>query len=241
MPYKNPETRKEHSRLYYELNKERLAAYKKMHASPYNEKRIEYMRKWYSRNKKIMDARSLAWARAHPERHRSFVRAWRERNLDRIKSYTKAYRDKNKGTIDARQRIYRKLHIDKCRKHWKTRADKIKNSPVLLEQRRRQQLEYYQRNKTKRIASASFYAAVRRARLAGAKGTFTELQWLARLEYYGCRCAYCHVELDRNSATIDHAIPISRGGTNWPSNLVPACLRCNIRKGNRTWKISESG
>lgn len=35
-------------------------------------------------------------------------------------------------------------------------------------------------------------------------------------------------------ATVDHAIPVSRGGTNDPINLVAACYRCNIDKGDHT-------
>lgn len=33
-------------------------------------------------------------------------------------------------------------------------------------------------------------------------------------------------------ATVDHVIPISRGGTDLPSNLVVACRPCNLRKGS---------
>ena len=39
--------------------------------------------------------------------------------------------------------------------------------------------------------------------------------------------------LDRTFATVDHIVPRSRGGdTSW-TNVVAACLRCNLRKGNR--------
>jgi 5-methylcytosine-specific restriction endonuclease McrA len=29
---------------------------------------------------------------------------------------------------------------------------------------------------------------------------------------------------------VDHVIPLSRGGSNWPTNLVCACGQCNSRK-----------
>lgn len=43
-------------------------------------------------------------------------------------------------------------------------------------------------------------------------------------------CAYC----GGVATTRDHIVPVSRGGSNIPTNVVPACLSCNSRKGNRT-------
>src|ERR1700689_26743 len=58
-------------------------------------------------------------------------------------------------------------------------------------------------------------------------------QWLARVVFYGWRCLYCNVELSFDTLTKDHRIPVSRGGMDWPSNLVPACQSCNSWKGAR--------
>lgn len=54
---------------------------------------------------------------------------------------------------------------------------------------------------------------------------------------YGKDCHYCGKP---KSNTVDHVVPLSRGGTNEITNLVPACGRCNSRKGNKLiseWKI----
>ena len=67
-------------------------------------------------------------------------------------------------------------------------------------------------------------------RKANAKGFCTPEQLEARLEYYGYQCAYC----PRPYEHIDHVIPLSKGGTAWPANLVPACASCNHRKSNRS-------
>ncbi len=45
-----------------------------------------------------------------------------------------------------------------------------------------------------------------------------------------CTCYYCHTDLDFKSATMDHIIPISRGGRSTKGNLVPACADCNLKK-----------
>ena len=59
----------------------------------------------------------------------------------------------------------------------------------------------------------------------------------------GCRCAYCGIgrgdrhrgrSLQRSDFTIDHVIPISRGGASSWVNTVCACYWCNHRKANKT-------
>ena len=40
-------------------------------------------------------------------------------------------------------------------------------------------------------------------------------------------CAYCG---DPAPTTVDHVTPVSRGGTDDRSNLVPACRSCNMEK-----------
>jgi 5-methylcytosine-specific restriction endonuclease McrA len=44
-------------------------------------------------------------------------------------------------------------------------------------------------------------------------------------------CQYCGVR--RHDLTIDHIIPRSRGGTDAWDNVVAACLKCNVKKGDR--------
>ncbi|NJL42336.1 MAG: HNH endonuclease [Pseudanabaena sp. SU_2_4] len=50
----------------------------------------------------------------------------------------------------------------------------------------------------------------------------------------GHSCQYCAYTGD--DLTLDHVIPKSRrGGDSW-ENIVTACVRCNVKKGNRTPK-----
>lgn len=71
----------------------------------------------------------------------------------------------------------------------------------------------------------------RRARRASAAGHCTAAQIDARFEYHGNRCIYCGCG---GKMTIEHLIPLSRGGTNWPANIAPSCLSCNATKHDRT-------
>lgn len=46
------------------------------------------------------------------------------------------------------------------------------------------------------------------------------------------RCWYCSCELEPDTRTYDHVIPLSRGGASSEENLVLACAICNGNKRN---------
>ena len=43
-------------------------------------------------------------------------------------------------------------------------------------------------------------------------------------------CYFCGKKFLPKELTMDHLVPLSRGGTSRKSNLVPACKECNTRK-----------
>ena len=64
--------------------------------------------------------------------------------------------------------------------------------------------------------------------------------WDFSLSFFDHKCAYCG---NGNNITLDHVVPISRGGTNRRSNIVPACSSCNSGKRDRNvfaWYSSKS-
>ena len=66
-------------------------------------------------------------------------------------------------------------------------------------------------------------------RTSGVK--LTKGQWEAIKSSYGHCCAYCGYKVPR--LTIDHVIPLAKGGLHTLDNLVPACRPCNLSKGTR--------
>ncbi|KKN18832.1 hypothetical protein LCGC14_0951730 [marine sediment metagenome] len=174
------------------------------------------------------------YQRRHPERAKASKR----------RTYLK-YREK----WLAQGKAYRLAHYDQYRKYDKRANERRKADPVRLAARRAQQRDYYQRNRERRIADVKAYektnfakvrvwkrvrSARRRTRLVAAPGTCSREQWLGRFQFYGGHCAYCPRELRFDEAQMEHRIPISRGGSNWPANIVPACADCNLRKGTKT-------
>ena len=45
-------------------------------------------------------------------------------------------------------------------------------------------------------------------------------------------CQYCGKKKRKDKLTIDHVIPLSKGGAHGPENIVTACRPCNSRKWN---------
>jgi hypothetical protein len=52
----------------------------------------------------------------------------------------------------------------------------------------------------------------------------------------GWRCQYCADRVTEETVTLDHLVPVSKGGTNEPENLVTTCLICNSLKSGRTYE-----
>jgi len=43
-------------------------------------------------------------------------------------------------------------------------------------------------------------------------------------------CYYCNSEVERDQLTMDHVVPLSRGGKSRKGNIVAACKQCNNKK-----------
>lgn len=69
------------------------------------------------------------------------------------------------------------------------------------------------------------------AKKKGNGGSFTTAEWKALCEQYDNRCLRCG--RDDIALTVDHVIPIDKGGTSNIDNIQPLCFSCNSGKKNR--------
>ncbi len=110
--------------------------------------------------------------------------------------------------------------------------------------RRQLSVERFQRRSTGTYFSACkdcnrhVFAARRRARLMGAEGSYTSLEFAALVDRHDCcpRCKRSWEEITivtgkRSVITADHIIPLSKGGSNAIENIQPLCFSCNSQKG----------
>jgi 5-methylcytosine-specific restriction endonuclease McrA len=67
------------------------------------------------------------------------------------------------------------------------------------------------------------------SRKVGAEGKHTADDIKAIGNAQNWNCYWCKKPTKRKYH-VDHIIPLSRGGTNWPTNLAITCVRCNLSK-----------
>lgn len=129
------------------------------------------------------------------------------------------YRD----TLLARRdhhRKYRETHKNEMRKYRESHLDAIKEG-----QRRWLQTEH-----------GSLVSKVcrhrRRARQRGNGGNYTAQDVQNQYTRQKGKCYYCKIKLGsgKKAYHVDHVIPLARGGSNGPENLVIACPTCNLKK-----------
>lgn len=67
-----------------------------------------------------------------------------------------------------------------------------------------------------------------------------EIDHLTLFELHAWICVICHKKINRRyrlpnfmAATVEHIIPLSRGGTHTWDNVAPAHYRCNMDKSDR--------
>lgn len=101
----------------------------------------------------------------------------------------------------------------------------------------------YKKDKDKRILLATEHSHLRKARKKLVK-TERGITKVALRKKFGSKCYYCGIEMDfstgagrvfnRSMATIEHLIPLAKGGEHTFENTVLACRHCNISKNSKT-------
>lgn len=147
--------------------------------------------------------------------------AFRLNAISRTAAWVEANKEKSKA-------YHRQRYIDnreKAREQSKARRAEKKLDPQWVEAERARSRERHKRNPEEKRS----YVRKRRALLRGAEGRHNAKDIHRLLEAQGHKCNYCTTDLG-DGYEVDHIQPISRGGSNWPSNLQILCKDCNRRK-----------
>lgn len=142
---------------------------------------------------------------------------WQKDNPERYKERQRAFSESGKKSESAkRERVkHRESYLARA-KAWVTNNPKRHQEHVRAWLKRNpSKVKTYQENRRGRVASA---------------GEYTHAEWESLCDFYGHICLCCR---ESKPLTVDHVVPLSKGGRNTIDNLQPLCASCNSRKNQK--------
>jgi 5-methylcytosine-specific restriction endonuclease McrA len=225
----NSEHIAEYKRAYQIANKEELAHKKREYAAAHPER--------------VKELDRLRWARADKEREREKGRAYRQANRKRLQQQKREYYRANREAHRERERAWKAANKERWGEYY--RAWYEENRERIIQQTREYRKSHYADpdNAERKKQSARKWDAAnplslrakshrRRARMTNAEGTHTAADIKDQYKRQKGKCFWCGVKVG-DTYHVDHVTPISRGGSNDPSNLVISCPPCNHSRNNR--------
>ena len=148
---------------------------------------------------------------------------WQAKNAEAVKARKREYREANLGKARASSAKWAERNATRraaCIALWREA-----NKDRVSECARARLRIWRQKNPEASIARS----ACRRAMRAAAPGKHGAADIRTIYANQHGKCAYCQKDVGRDYH-VDHYVPLSKGGSNWPSNLRIACPRCNMSK-----------
>ena len=148
----------------------------------------------------------------------------------------RGYNKKNKEKV----KQWKKNEYIRSSAFYKARASKNyqDNKKVTLsrihnryEKKKKEIITYIANWRKKNPDKISYYAHKRRLIIKHLFFKVTKKDLNRQLERQNFECFWCHVKLI--NPTIDHVLPVSKGGRHSIGNIVFACKSCNSRKNNK--------
>jgi len=194
------------ARLYYQTNKDKI---KIKQAEYYQEHKEDFRRKqkrWLGENKEKRQEYERLYREKNKERENARIKVWYANNKEKHMQTTKEWRLKNPEKVFATTEAWRKNNPGHWRKYQEANLDKHRDG----EQRRR------------------------------ARKNGRECHDISNMNIYqrdGWICQICNATVDQElkwpdpySPSLDHIIPIAKGGNHVEDNVQLAHLQCNMRK-----------
>jgi 5-methylcytosine-specific restriction endonuclease McrA len=160
--------------------------------------------------------RAKKWALANPDKRKEVCRRNRQKTQPRRTAYNRQWLANHPELIKEYKRRYHVKNPDARRLYQQQNRDKLR--------------EWHKAYRLQNLHRHYIWHHNYRTRQRQAEGSFTVEQWVGLCEKYGNKCLWCKQELP---LTIDHIVPLSKGGSNFISNIQPLCRRCNSRKSGR--------
>ncbi len=200
------------------------------------------------RNPGVRRAQYIASNVKRAEHRRDYNHAYKATHAEEIKAYNaatsaanvaraKAWQAANRAHVNQQQRERRAQNIEVAREQERARRaanpNRLVTHALYREENREAINERHRAWTAANRHKTHVHVRNRRARLAGAVGTFTLLEWQAIKQQQAYTCLMCGQVEPHIKLTIDHIVPVSKGGANSSDNIQGLCAPCNSRKGAR--------
>lgn len=137
---------------------------------------------------------------------------WREDNKEHYLDYHKNYRTEHAEQVSA------------------VKADWYKRNKIRIKPRMLATSKAWKENNPEKVRLQKRASQSRRkATIRHVGGTYTEADVMLQLKGQNGKCWWCSKSIV-GAYHVDHRIALSRGGTNWPSNICISCPDCNQSK-----------
>ena len=176
------------------------------------------------------------------EQQRASYRARLEECRQRQRIYSKKWRDANPEKVKITRKRYYLSNLEKCRERGRLSSIERRHLPDYDRQRDNEIKRQWALRNPDRVKKSALKHRQRypeRIRMTmnnnkshrrRAPGDVTGEQWKSILEFYHQSCAICKIPSNIKPLTVDHYVPISKGGNNRWDNVWPTCMDCNNRK-----------
>ena len=168
-------------------------------------------RRYYVENTEHVKERVAEYYReVYSDQAKENARRWNERNPEKVKKAHRKNYEAHREEKAAYGREYYRVH---AAEHYRRVVEWHKHNPE----------------------RANDHTRARRARKRSNGGSFTVDEWLDLCAAFDFRCACCGV-LEQ---TVDHVIPVTKGGSSDIANIQPLCKPCNSAKGTKETDYRE--
>lgn len=194
--------------------------------------------------KTCSNAATKIWNDNNKERVKENQRKYVAANREKVREKDRKYKHTHRELVNERSKIYKQTHPEKVKKYKDEHREqdnlyhRIRYAENIEKERQRSKDKYIRDKVHVQEYNKNYHATHQglrqeykrkyRARRKNAEGYITKKEWdelLDRFNHTCLRCGRTDIKL-----TLDHVIPLTRGGSHTIDNAQPLCISCNSIK-----------
>lgn len=179
----------------------------------------------------------------HYEENKEYYKNHYQENKNYFSEYQKKYREENKEKIAKQKKKYREKHKEETleyrKKYNKENKEKIAQyNKKYYEENKEYYAEHFKNwSHSPQGQTSKLNNHHKRRQTKEQQGNgITPDQWLEMMKFFGFKCAYSDITLNADTRSIDHIVPLAKGGEHEIWNCVPMDRSLNSSKNNKDIK-----